>query len=267
MSTDALAGPQAKVERAKRHVQELQVAVKAFLDTGPYEVRADIKGPNRVTRVAVVPIHIAGIAGDILHNLRSAFDHIAYRAVSVGLGQPPAKPWEIEYPIADSASEYPALRDRKVKGARKDALDAIDATRPYRGGQDVIWRINKLNNIDKHRFLLTVGSAFKAVNFKSVFETHARGFRYTGADGLERMSGHDVTFPDFWIKPANRMFPLKVGDELASYNIDPDKKMEFAFDVAFGEPQIVEGDPLIETLQHMIDVVDALLPCFGPCLT
>lgn len=214
-----------------------------------------------------MPIHIAGIAGDILHNLRSAFDHIAYRAVSVGLGRAPAKPWEIEYPIADSAGEYPALRDRKVKGARKDARDAIDATKPYRGGQDVIWRINKLNNIDKHRFLLTVGSAFRAINFRSVFETAARGMKYTRPDGIERISGRDVTYPDFWIKSADRMFPLKMGDELPSPNIDPDKKMEFTFDVAFGEPQIANGDSLIETLQHMVDVVDALLPGFGPSLS
>jgi len=63
------------------------------------------------------------------------------------------------------------------------------------------------------------------------------------------------------------MFPLKVGDELPSPNIDPDKKMEFTFDVAFGEPQIADGDSLIETLQHMVDVVDALLPGFGPSLS
>jgi hypothetical protein len=273
MNIDALAGPRAKVERAKRHVEELKCAVQAFLDTGPYEVRADmdsngrVKGPYRLTRVEVAPIHFAGIAGDVLSNLRSALDHIAYRAVTVGLTQPPAKPWEIEYPIADSANEYPALRDKKVKGARQDALDAIDASRPYRGGEDALWRIKKLNNIDKHRFLLTVGSAFRAVNFKSVIETHRRGMRYTGSDGLERMTGRETTVPDIWIKPADRMFPLEVGKELPSFNIDPDKKMEYIFDIAFGEPHIVEGEPLIKTLQYMVDVVDNLLPGFIPSLT
>jgi hypothetical protein len=138
--TDRLIGCRAKIERAKRHIDDLQLAVRRFLDSRPYEVRTkdDPKMGKRiyyVSRVDPMPRAIAAITGDVLQNLRSTLDYIAYQAVTVGLGVPPAKPWEVEYPVADDASKYPDLRDRKVKGAKQDALDAIDATKPYKGGR------------------------------------------------------------------------------------------------------------------------------------
>ena len=48
---------------------------------------------------------------------------------------------------------------------RKDAVDAIDAIKPYKGGNDTLWRLHGLNNIDKHRLLITVGLAYR---FQSV---------------------------------------------------------------------------------------------------
>jgi hypothetical protein len=39
------------------------------------------------------------------------------------------------------------------------AIAAIDAVQPYGGRNDVLWHLHELNNIDKHRLILTVGSA------------------------------------------------------------------------------------------------------------
>lgn len=39
-------------------------------------------------------------------------------------------------------------------------------------------------------------------------------------------------------------------------------EMEFSFDVALGEPGIVDGEPLLETLHNMTDVVDGLVTEF-----
>ena len=77
----------------------------------------------------------------------------------VGTGQPgPFK--RVSFPIADSAVEYEAPKTKETTLMPAAAMTAIDALKPYRGGHDVLWRIHRLDNVDKHRVLLTVGSNF-----------------------------------------------------------------------------------------------------------
>jgi hypothetical protein len=46
-----------------------------------------------------------------------------------------------------------------------------------------------------------------------------------------------------FFRPGDRMFPLKIGDELFIDSPDAkvNEKMQFRFDVAFGEPQVLVG--------------------------
>ena len=166
---DSIATIRRKTERAKEHLRNLQGEVSAFLATKPYKVGFKRDPDTRktvyfVAGVAATPVTLPLIAGDVLQNLRSALDHLAYRLEVVGLGSDPPDPRYIAYPICDVEAEYLALRNGRIKSARPDAISAIDATKPYRGGNDVLWRLHKLNIIDKHRLLLTVGSAFRAVD-------------------------------------------------------------------------------------------------------
>jgi hypothetical protein len=258
-----LVSARTKVERAKKHIEELQLVLKAFLDARPYKVGTKRDNEGRliyyVTSVDEPPSDLAAIVGDVLQNLRSALDHVAFRLVAVGVNGP-IKPWQTEYPVADSAAEYPALRDRKVRGARQDAIDAIDATKPYAGGNDALWRVHKLNNVDKHRLLIAVGSNFRSVD--------------VGGDLWRTMEEMRTKFyPDsppsaaipIFLRPADRLFPLKVGDELfiTLPDAEVDEKREFRFDVAFGEPGVMDGEPIIETLQHLADLIDGVVAGFA----
>jgi hypothetical protein len=73
---------------------------------------------------------------------------------------------------------------------------------------------------------------------------------------------------DFYVRPADKLFPLKVGDELFidASDAEPVEKMQFVFEVAFGEPQIAEGEPLLETLRELTKLVDSIVPGFEPLL-
>ena len=247
---ESLAAIRLKIERARDHLRDLQDQVGTFLATKPYEVGAKRDPSTRkpiyfVARITTTPAMLPAIAGDVLQNLRSALDHLAYRLEVVGLGRAPSDPRYIAYPIGDVEAEYPPRRNQTIKAARQEAKDAIDATKPYRGGNDVLWRLHKLNNIDKHRLLLTVGSAFRAVDL-----------------GAELSRTMREAFPDrpafppmkTFISPADRLFPLKVGDELYIGGVDHpiNAQMEFRFDVALGEPDVVEGEPLIVRIVELI---------------
>jgi hypothetical protein len=88
----ALAGPRLKIERAERHVRELEAEIRAFRERNPYRVVRDHDAQAgryvyRVKTVEDVPACLSTIIGDIAHNLRSALDQLACQMVLANRGQ------------------------------------------------------------------------------------------------------------------------------------------------------------------------------------
>ncbi len=76
----------AKLARASAGIQELDMAISAFHATNPYKVAfSDDHRTNHRTFYANftedVPFEVGAIAGNILHDLRSFLDHLAYHRV------------------------------------------------------------------------------------------------------------------------------------------------------------------------------------------
>jgi hypothetical protein len=263
---DRLALIRVKVERAKEHVRDLEIEVRSFLVANPYvvEFKRDAQTGEAIHYVISVretPITMTAIIGDVLHNLRSALDHLAYQLVIVS-GATPSK--QTYFPISDDATKYKVEAPGKITGMSKTAVKAIDAIKPYKGGDDMLWRLHRLNIIDKHRALITVGSALRSLNIG------AYGFRRMQRElSSEPYWTEIVDMPplDAFYKVADRLFPLKEGDVLfIDKDPDPevDEQMHFRFDVAFGESGIAEGEPLLETLSGMADRVDDVILSFKP---
>src|SRR5437879_5803464 len=78
-----------KVERAKKHIRDLEIEIKSFLDSNPYKVGTKFEDESHkiiihyLLEVSETPLLIAAIAGDILSNLRAALDHLAFNLVDV----------------------------------------------------------------------------------------------------------------------------------------------------------------------------------------
>ena len=66
------------------------------------------------------------------------------------------------FPIAHSQAKYEDRQKKDLKGATKAAITAVDAIKPYKGGNDTLWLLHALNNIDKHRLLIATASAFRS---------------------------------------------------------------------------------------------------------
>ncbi len=235
-----------KIERAKKHLGDLQIARQSFFDTHPYEVSTDRNGKTGnavyyLSRIHEMPPIFSVVAGDVLHNLRSALDHLAYQLVLVGSpGITPKR--EVSFPIYSDATEYETDRGRKVEGMSEAAIDAIDAVKPYKGGNDYLWRLSQLNNIDKHRLLVTVFAELRA---QSVY-----------ANGTGRL---------FVVYPKSLPCALKVGDILhvtEGPDSELDKDTKFLVDLTIDEPRIMQCESLIDTLQHMADLVDRIVSGF-----
>jgi hypothetical protein len=92
--------------------------------------------------------------------MRCALDHLAFHLVQVGItfgGTPPEKWEDIQFPIFPSLKSYEAGKGRRIQGARREAIEAIDALKPYKGGCEALWLLRRLDNTDKHSFILPIG--------------------------------------------------------------------------------------------------------------
>jgi hypothetical protein len=77
-----------KIKRAKKHFADLENELREFNMSKPYEfsVKRDPETRKPVYYIATVqetPPSIAPIVGDIIQNLRSSLDHLAYALVEV----------------------------------------------------------------------------------------------------------------------------------------------------------------------------------------
>jgi hypothetical protein len=127
---------------------------------------------------------------------------------------------------------------------RQDAIDAIRALEPYKGGKgEDLWVLHRLNNIDKHRLIVTVGSSFQSVDLGAyITQRMAKAFPDNFPGGLPHI--------ELFMRPADTLFPLKTGDELFidAPDAEANEKMNFRFNIAVNEPGVIEGKPLLETL-------------------
>jgi hypothetical protein len=244
-----------KIKRAYKHVSDLEDAIIAFKETNPGSIGAKKNSKTGQIQYCVVeapnvPLEISLIAGDILQNLRSALDYLAFRLVEANGKIPDSN---TSFPIADSFGEYKTQSARKIKLMSHSAIDAINSIKPYKGGNDTLWRLHRLNNIDKHRLLLMVGVVFSSFD----------AFGYFKRIGV--MPPHLNTEGMRWRR--RNVHPLKAGDVLfTSPSTEVDENIEFTVEIAVNELGICECEPLIETLHGMAQLVNNLISDFIPLL-
>jgi hypothetical protein len=129
-----------KIERADKHIDDLQTAVRSFLDSNPYEVAAKRDPDTRkmiyyLSRVEPVPAVLPAIVGDIIHCLRDALDHLTQQLYLVGTGGARGYRDKTSFLISPSAKDFKSRLPRIIEGMRQDAIDAIVAIEPYVGGR------------------------------------------------------------------------------------------------------------------------------------
>src|SRR6266404_1512783 len=113
-----------KIERADKHIDDLKAAVRSFFDSNPYKVSHKRGSDTRkliyyVESAEPVPIGIAAIAGDALHCLRDALDHLAQQLYVLGTGQAKGYPNETYFLISKRAKGFESTHTGKVQGIRK----------------------------------------------------------------------------------------------------------------------------------------------------
>ncbi|MFD5633541.1 hypothetical protein ACFWJM_05260 [Streptomyces sp. NPDC127077] len=247
-----------KFERSRRHLAELGNEIKSYLDREPFHVHSeeDEATGDLVFRVEVresPPVALGLPLGDAIHSARSALDYLAWQLVVAGGGTPGVNTM---FPISETETKFHGDYERRLQGASASAVVAVQALRPFGGGDDRFWRLHKLDIEDKHRLLIPVGAAHASVNVSFTFADMDPAFA-------------DMDPVVLGLNPADRQYPLQDGAEIfrvmrgarESSNVGMGGAHSFTFDVAFGEGVIVSGEPIMPTLADLIqDIENSVSP-------
>jgi hypothetical protein len=238
-----LTGCRAKIERAKKHISDFDRERLIFLDTNPYVVIAKFDPESNITQsimgpLPTLPDGLATIAGDAAQNLRTALDYLAAELARINGGDSK----RVYFPIAESAEKYKSELDGKTKGISTKAVEVFSQIEPYCGGHgQMLWVLHSLNNADKHRLLVSVGSNIARTVQMTLSPTPRMYSALIHAPGLQE--------------------GLVLGE--VGGNTEPDNHIKFTFDIAFGEPEILEGEYVVPTLTYMAGMVETIVNHFA----
>jgi hypothetical protein len=264
MSEGKVSSAEAKVERAEKHINEVEDQLLTFGNTDPYKFTAE-RNPNtreliyRMVEVGAVP-RIAPAVGDAVHNLRSALDHLICSFSS-----------RIEkytgFPIFDPSkktSEGEEAFEAKIDSIPPEAKQIVKRFNPYDGGNPILWRLHQLDILDKHKTLVTVAASFGLLDISG----HTAFLKYGSRSLVTRTpDGHFAAriAVSNYVAPARRTFPLKAGDviHVDPPDSEPDQDIEFRFSVVLNEPGIAEGLSITETLYESRDLVRKIIADFA----
>jgi hypothetical protein len=251
---DPLLGPQLKLERARRLMDEFDAA---FDDFKKSQTRKDVPELNADRRYYEFkfrmkqPTRLAPIVGDIIHNLRSALDLLACDLARMNGRTSRTAMAETWFPIFGSEAEFRNGADKKIRHLSPADQEIIRALKPYKGGNDTLWQLHQLDILDKHRLILP---AVLAVSVTDVLIGPVAG------EGKPRM------LAEFNAK-LHREGVLKDGDVLfrvpASVMEQPTEiEMKATLNVVFSETKIVDGEPVRGTLIRFGKAVQDVIKAF-----
>jgi hypothetical protein len=240
----------AKIERAKEHVADLQMSIDE-LKSEPFIRNYNAHTPPSLS-VEQASTRWAVIVGEVVHQLRSALDHVACQLVEANHASITKK---TAFPIFDSADECEARIEGILKGASVEAIRFIKALKPYNGGNQPLFALHRLDITDKHRLLITVGAVREPVSVP----TSAQAARYKDKGIRIVPKEADGTFAVEFAPYIT--FPLEDDAEVfrRTYKTELYPNANLTFEIVFGEKGVFDREPLVPSLLNLTNIVQSIV--------
>ncbi|HZH92367.1 MAG TPA: hypothetical protein VEX70_17355 [Pyrinomonadaceae bacterium] len=222
------------IERAKHHISDFNQQVAEFFTSNPYGriVEIDQNTSEEVHKLKFtkpMPVVLQGIAVDAVNNLRSALDQAAYAVIILSHEDTRFA----SFPFADSKTQFENMVKGRCKGMPKEIVDLIRRIRPYKGGNNFLWALNKICNTNKHAIICPV-ALMSGVRYKHA--TFTRGV---------------IIRPPSWDRAKNEMELFRQpqgGRAEVDFNI--------ATYIAILDVEFVDGKPAIAVLNEFVRIVE-----------
>jgi hypothetical protein len=224
-----------KLKRAEENIFNLHGEITDFFEKGDYSVMP--KDDGELFREAfkyhknrVIPSRFSVLAGEIVHHLRSCFDHIVWHFSVL----PVKNIKKIEFPVFDEAPinhDGRLLFERKIAGiADANVVAMIKGLQPYNAPDplnDPLWVIHDFDIIDKHRELVVsfaTGTVLFPVAMKPILEAYEKAHPELNRVQVARhFQNHGtlmpyISFRDFGMRELQPVIPGLVN--LFNYTVD-----------------------------------------------
>jgi hypothetical protein len=167
------------------------------------------------------------------------------------------------FPIAETEGGFRQQLRTALAGASDRAVGAVRALKPYRDGAPNLWLLHHLDIVDKHRLLLTVGAAYRALSIDFGEQLRESGPEWAKDTPEMRLD----------LKPADKLFPLR--DGVPVFRIMPGARTgspsegspQFKFEIAFAGGEVTEGQNVGETMSTLREAVHEAVKRLEPLLT
>jgi hypothetical protein len=270
----ALNGCRAKLDWAEKNLDALSEEMRVFFEDDPQGFVTEFDEPDNAhvvffKQAKEIPIEWGVALGDIIHDVRSALDHLVYQLVLLASATPHRRH---QFPILDHPNDWKGKVEKPPKKGKEGLLDFIDPShvafieslQPYQPttGLPRLQVLSRFSNTDKHRLIHAVRATFTASPEITAFLSLPSAITDVRAqtpgtpieDGAEvaRFRSHtDIQFPRLpdgsWGHPAN-----------SHMNVEA----KFPVSTVFGEP----GAEYARTKEFrlLIEDVREIIKRFGP---
>jgi hypothetical protein len=185
------------MQRASEHVRELNREIKIFFDAEPYELihefdpdpPKDMFPPGGQVRgahlyrvnAAPVPDRFSILAGDVIRDLRSALDYLAWQLALVYADPPPER---TEFPIFKDKAIFDKRHKRLIGGIDPELHPKLERIQPFNAMGDAeknpLWVLHRMANDYKHRLPRVVASLPTGVGLDAPKGVHWSAFGRAG---------------------------------------------------------------------------------------
>jgi len=228
-----------KLARARDHIAETERRIKILIDPDFYKVVVHRDPGARQVSIQLISRaqpdkKIQATIGDAISNVRSALDYISVALVAPITG----KPRDAGFPFADDAKGFAGVVAKGSLAVCSQSVRDffIDEVQAYRCGKGhALWTLNKLRNIDKHRFLVTT--------------LHMLGIRGSWKIGSVVMSDCELGIEEGQDK---RVL-------LCPDNIEFTTPLRATLEVCFKEPPHVPGTSVLKFLNNAARTTQSIL--------
>jgi hypothetical protein len=255
--TDWASGVVAKIERAKEYIAEFGTDGQAFLKSHPYSAVGQLDPQSGevsfVVRTShVIPPRLAVIAADALRNLRIPLDIIWHQVWSKGAGGY----GKLYFPFVETADELEARFKTVKQPPHKAAVNILRTAKAYKSGHKFLRALHKGDAKDKHEVPLLAAATYQ----KCIIHL-PRDLAWPGGKGPTEIESVIVPSSGFLFLEDGTELPLAIHLDTEAGPV-VDMKCDLTADIAFGQGEILEGEPVLKTLHEASQFVDRLVDAF-----
>lgn len=244
MFSNPFSGPKARIVSARRHITNLLSAEKEFFVEDAFAWQGE-QAPNgnwhtKIKLVKSMPEDIGFCAWDAAQNLRAALD-LAVCATATIDGATNLK--HTYFHFASSEDEWMKSVRGRTKAAPKYAVDIMNEFKPWGGGNEALYALNRLAVADKHQMVTPVCIQNRSIQFGQLL--------YTGKGDLRIGNwGWDINKGELIVMESSERCPLPFKDyRLTSF-------------LAFSGEGHIHGKPIVALLNQLANMCEDIINTF-----